>query len=215
MTNVSSRTDRIVVVGGGVIGAFCAWELAKAGYSVTLLEQNKFGAGCSHGNCGYVSPSHLLPLAQPGTFFKTLRKLLQRNSPFSIRPGWSLSSIYWFWRFMRNCNQGQMMYCAEGLHALLQSSKHSYQCLVGDNTLDCQWRERGILFVFEHQRDFERFSTIEQLVREQFGIGANAYPTQELVAFEPAIKPVVAGAWHYHGDCHHNLVQLMQSLRVR
>ena len=56
----------VVVVGGGVIGTACAYYLAKAGRRVTLLDRGRVGGGCSHGNCGYVCPSHVLPLAAPG-----------------------------------------------------------------------------------------------------------------------------------------------------
>ena len=73
--------DRVVVVGGGVIGACSAYYLAKAGFRVTILDRGSFGAGCSHANCGYVCPSHVLPLAAPGAVWSTLKTLFQRNSP--------------------------------------------------------------------------------------------------------------------------------------
>lgn len=37
----------VVVIGGGVIGACCTFQLAKAGAKVTLLEKSHFGAGAS------------------------------------------------------------------------------------------------------------------------------------------------------------------------
>jgi len=106
-----------------------------------------------------------------------------------------------------------MMFAAEGLHALLQSSMQKYQQLVQDHSLDCQWKEKGILFVFEHQSDFENYAATERLVRERFGVGAEAYATQALIELEPTIKPIVAGAWHYRDDCHLSPVRLMQALR--
>lgn len=41
-----SRKD-VVVIGGGVVGASCAYSLAKKGAKVTLLEKSHFGAGAS------------------------------------------------------------------------------------------------------------------------------------------------------------------------
>ena len=76
----------ILVVGGGVIGAFCAWELSRAGRAVALVDQERIGAGCSHGNCGLVSPSHVFPMAGPGAIQKALTALVQKNSPFYIKP---------------------------------------------------------------------------------------------------------------------------------
>ena len=55
-----------LVVGGGVIGLACAHYLNKAGHSVRLIEQDRIGAGASHGNCGLIFTSDLVPLTSPG-----------------------------------------------------------------------------------------------------------------------------------------------------
>jgi D-hydroxyproline dehydrogenase subunit beta len=57
----------VVVVGGGIIGAACAFELAERGVSVTLLEREELAAGASGRNNGlWVTPvdSALLPMAR-------------------------------------------------------------------------------------------------------------------------------------------------------
>jgi glycine/D-amino acid oxidase-like deaminating enzyme len=57
----------IVVVGGGIIGTACAYELASAGASVTLLERDELAAGASGRNLGYLDTSKdpvLAPLAR-------------------------------------------------------------------------------------------------------------------------------------------------------
>ena len=74
---MNTRAEQVVVVGGGVVGAACAYYLHKAGRAVTLIEQRAFGSGCSHGNCGYVCPSHVLPLAGPGALWGTLKTLVK------------------------------------------------------------------------------------------------------------------------------------------
>src|SRR5262245_15963494 len=42
----------VVVVGGGIIGAACALELAERGASVTLIERDHLAAGASGRNLG-------------------------------------------------------------------------------------------------------------------------------------------------------------------
>jgi len=57
----------VVIVGGGIIGAASAYELARAGASVTLLEKDELAAGASGRNLGFVDPPRdpaLLALAQ-------------------------------------------------------------------------------------------------------------------------------------------------------
>ncbi len=47
---------KVVVVGGGIIGCACAWELAKAGCAVTLLERATPGAEASGAAAGLLAP---------------------------------------------------------------------------------------------------------------------------------------------------------------
>src|SRR5215470_19135726 len=101
-------TGRVLVVGGGVIGACAAYYLARAGARVTVVDRGKFGAGCSHANCGYVCPSHVLPFAAPGAIWSTLKTLFQRNSPLKVRPGVALTNLRWFLGFARKCNASDM-----------------------------------------------------------------------------------------------------------
>ncbi len=214
-TNSSPQVNakHVLVIGGGVIGAMCALELSHAGCQVTIVEKDRWGAACSHGNCGYVSPSHVLPLAQPGTIRKTLKQMFQANSPFAIKPRLSWQALQWFLKFAGRCNQRDMLDAAGGNHAMLQSSKELYQRWVSQG-LECQWQEVGNLFVFEHQRDFEAFADTERLIQQNFGVSATPLPMKQLVELEPAIKPVVAGAWYYQGDCHLRPDLLMSGLRT-
>ncbi|MGQ0668839.1 MAG: NAD(P)/FAD-dependent oxidoreductase, partial [Actinomycetota bacterium] len=47
----------VVIVGGGIIGCACAYELARSGASVTLLERSELAAGASGRNQGlYTTP---------------------------------------------------------------------------------------------------------------------------------------------------------------
>jgi D-amino-acid dehydrogenase len=85
----------VVVVGSGVIGSACAYYLSTLGWRVTIAERSTFGSGCSHGNCGFVVPSHVLPLAEPGAVRTALRGLLVREARLVIKP--RLDPGLWWW----------------------------------------------------------------------------------------------------------------------
>src|SRR5512147_2496211 len=113
------RGNRAVVVGGGVVGVACAHYLQQAGLSVTLLDKGGGGQGCSHANCGFVCPSHVLPHAGPGVLGPMLRVLLRKDSPLTIR--FRLDPALWSWllRFALRCNRRAMMESATAISALL------------------------------------------------------------------------------------------------
>jgi len=206
----------VVVVGGGVIGASCAHALASAGATVLLLDKGEFGRGCSHGNCGYISPSHILPLCRPGAVLSSFKTLLQRNSAFQMRFQFSRAFWWWMWQFARKCNQVDMLQAGHARQALLDESRKLYTRMIAEGTLqNCDWETKGLLFVHKSMAHFEQYAATDALLREEFGLGARAISETELLEMEPALKPGVAGAWHYECDAHLRSDKLMASWQKR
>jgi glycine oxidase len=58
----------VVVIGGGIIGLASAWNLARRGLSVTVLEQNQVGDGASNASAGMLAP--LAEANRPGPFLE-------------------------------------------------------------------------------------------------------------------------------------------------
>jgi D-amino-acid dehydrogenase len=204
---------RVVVVGGGVIGACAAYYLAKAGARVTVLDRGRFGMGCSHANCGYVCPSHVLPLATPGAVWSTLKTLFRRNSPLKVRPATALANLGWFLGFARRCNTRDMLAAGHAIQALLNSSRALFDELIRDERLDCEWETKGLLFVFQTQNAFEHYAHTDELLRGQFGMAAKRFDGDAVSALEPALKPGLAGGYLYEGDAHLRPDRLMSELK--
>lgn len=210
---MSRGAGEVVVIGGGVIGAACAYYLSRAGRSVTVVDRGSFGRGCSHGNCGFVCPSHVLPLTVPGAVGAALRSLFQSNAPFAIKPRFDPALWGWLYRFARRCNAADMMTSGRAIQALLKSSRALYDELMAQEPLDCEWQTRGLLFVFRTAAAMDHYAHTDHLLRESFGLGARRYDSPALEALEPALKPGLAGAWHYEGDAHLRPDRLMSSWR--
>ena len=212
---MSGEQKHTLIIGGGVIGAFCAWYLAKAGRRVTVVDQGDFGAGCSHGNCGYVSPSHVLPLPGPGQLLYGLKGLIARNGPLKIRPGLSPSLWAWLLKFGSRCNRKDQMQAGAARTALLESSRKLYQEVIESENLQVEWHTSGLLFVFREENTFEHFGATNDLVRKNFGVAADPIDSAALAEMEPALKPGLAGAWHYKNDAHLRPDKLMSEMRAR
>lgn len=204
----------IVIVGGGVVGAACAYYLREGGAKVTLIEKGDFGRACSHGNCGYVSPSHILPLCQPGALTRTLKTMFTRNSPVYLKPRVDLRLWSWLWRFARRCNQRDMLEAGKARQALLDSSRQLYGGLFDSQVLtDCDWQTIGLLFVFMSASHFEHYHEVDGLLQREFGLGAKPFAGAELNKLEPALKEGIAGAWLYECDAHLRPDKLMRAWR--
>jgi D-amino-acid dehydrogenase len=206
-------SDRVVVVGGGVIGACSAYYLAKAGFRVTVLDRGRFGAGCSHANCGYVCPSHVLPLATPGAVWSTLKTLFQRNSPLKVRSWTVLKNLGWFLGFARKCNERDVLRAGHAIQALLNSSRDLFDELIRGERLACEWEARGLLFVFLTPKHFDHYAHTDELLRREFAMPARRFDSAELAALEPALQPGMAGGYLYESDSHLRPDRLMAELQ--
>ena len=215
-TSATQRRTPVVVVGGGVIGAAVAYELRRAGCAVVLVEQAAFGQGCSHGNCGYVSPSHVLPLCKPGAIWSTLKTLLQPHSPIRIHPRFDPAFWSWMWRFARHCNARDMISAAHARQALLNSSRTLYGDMMDREILTgCDWETRGLLFVSDTQAHFDHYAQTNELLTREFAMPAKPFAGDALLELEPALKPGPAGGWLYECDAHLRPDLLMQTWRHR
>lgn len=209
-----TRSDQpIVVIGGGIVGGLCAYYLSRAGYRVTVIDRGTFGGGCSHGNCGYISPSHILPLTTPGGIQRTLRSMLSSQSPFYVKPRLSFHLWRWLWNFARRCNERDMWQAANGLHALLQSSRELYREIIARERLACEFEEQGLLFVYQDESEFREFSHTNDQLAERFGVAAEPIESAALSQMEAALKPGLGGAWYYRCDSHLRPDALMRELR--
>ncbi|MBY0228205.1 MAG: FAD-dependent oxidoreductase [Gemmataceae bacterium] len=198
---------RAVVIGAGVVGVACAHYLRRAGASVVLLDQGRVGGGCSHANCGYVCPSHVLPLAGPHVLLPTLRTLLQRNSPLAIRLSAGPSLWAWLLRFAWRCRRSDMLAAGHAIQALLVSSRSLYDGLA----LDADWQSQGLLFVFHSRKALDHYAHTDALLRREFGLGA----TRHGPSIDPALRDDVAGAYRYATDAQVRPDRLMASWKAR
>src|SRR5262249_12971032 len=79
--------------------------------------------------------------------------------------------------------------------------------------LDAEWETRGLLFVFLTPEGFDHYHHTDHLLREYFGMNSICYDSQQLTDLEPALKPDLAGGFHYTSDAHLRPDRLITSWR--
>ena len=212
-SSTGNRHDRVVIVGGGVIGAACAYYLARDGRHVTIVDRNEFGRGCSHGNCGFISPSHLLPLTTPGAIGTALRSLFSPTAPFRIKPRLDPTLWWWLLQFGRRCSTGHMLRNAGPIHEMLKSSRRLFDELFAAEPFQCDWETRGLLFAFQSLAGLEHHAETAKLLHEQFGLAVERFDGAGLKQLEPTLKAGLAGGFLYPDDAHLRPDKLMSSWR--
>jgi D-amino-acid dehydrogenase len=194
--------DTVIVVGAGHIGIACAHYLARDGFEVTVIDQGDIGGACSQANCGFLVPSHVLPLTTPDALTEGLFSVVQPRAAFRIKPQFRRSLLRWMLQFASRCTQRHMLEAANVLHAILEASIAEYRTLLADPQLESEWQSNGLLLVFEGERALGDYGDTDVLLTREFGVTARYLNSDELAAFEPALLDGLAGAYLYENDGH-------------
>lgn len=206
----NSKTE-VMIIGGGVIGVCTAYELAKKGVPVTLIEQGEIASGSSYGNGGLIVPSHSIPLAAPGVPLQALKWMFNPESPFYIKPHFNLDFLEWMLLFAFASRRAPMMRAIPVLGDLLRASRALYDEFASQRDFEFGYEQKGTLMAFLTQRAMDSGTEEAHLVGK-FGVETKILNSSELRDLEPALSPQVVGGIHYSQDAHLDPAQFVTRL---
>lgn len=207
------KSDRVVIVGGGVIGLCSAYYALKKGFLVTVIEREAAGAdNCSMGNAGMIVPSHFTPLAAPGMIAKGLRWMFNPESPFYVRPRIDLDLMRWGWLFYRHSTERHVAASRELLRDLNLESRRLFTELAEEE--DFGFVKRGLLMLCKTQKGLDEEAHVAREAHE-IGLQAEVIDAAATALLDPAITMDVAGAVYFPQDCHLSPSRFMASMRRR
>lgn len=204
--------ENVIIIGGGIIGLSSAYYLQAAGYKVTVLDKADFLDNCSYGNCGYVCPSHFIPLATPGIVKQGLKWMLNSKSPFYVQPRLDRSLIDWGLKFMRSATKEHVERSAVPLRDIALFSQHEYE----ENWLkqpefECAYEHKGLLEIFQTEAAAEHaHHTVEKA--HELGLDVELLNYEQMQAKEPHTKINGLGAIFFKCDAHLYPNKLMKAL---
>jgi D-amino-acid dehydrogenase len=193
----------VVVIGGGAVGAACALELARRGAGVTLLERGPdLGSGCSAGNAGLICPSHSTPISNPVAVRNGLRWMLDRDSPFYLRP--RPAAVPWLARFLLAARRAPAG--SRAIRALSVASLELHAELA--RQLDTGFERRGVLNVYATEETYAAGCREAQSSSLPF----QALDRDDALALEPALGPRTVGAVYYPREAHVDPLRFVRAL---
>ncbi|MES2439101.1 MAG: FAD-dependent oxidoreductase [Verrucomicrobiota bacterium] len=207
------QSDRVVIVGGGVIGLCSAYYALKRGLQVTVIEREAAGGdNCSMGNAGMIVPSHFTPLAAPGMIAKGLRWMFNPESPFYVRPRVNLDLMRWGWLFYRHSTERHVAASRGLLRDLNLESRRLFAELSEEE--DFGLVKRGLLMLCKSQKGLDEEAHVAKQANE-LGLKAEVLDAKGTAALDPAITMSVTGSVYFPEDCHLSPSRFMASIRKR
>jgi D-amino-acid dehydrogenase len=119
-------TDKITIIGAGIVGIATAAYLKRDGHDVTVVDMRPPGEYCSFGNAGILSPGSCVPLATPGIQWKVPGYLMDSMGPLTIRWGYLPKAAPWLLRFLAASTPARVEAIANALRPLLRQTFDAY-----------------------------------------------------------------------------------------
>lgn len=190
------RTDpQVLIVGGGVVGLFCAYFLRQRGATVTVVERGEVGGpgSCSYGNTGFVGTQGSAPLAEPGILTQGLRWLADPQSPFYVKPRLDPQLAAWIWHFRRFCNERSVQAVFPVLLAMKKRSLEILTELCAAGPLADTFTSPGLTVAYKTPEAFEKACrSVPRMV--SLGLPLRVLEPGELAKLNPDAEFDISGA---------------------
>ncbi len=203
---------QVVIIGGGIIGQFIAYHLPKDRFSVTIFDDNPEVPSPSVGNCGLITPSHIVPLNQVGLIWQGLKWLGKKDAPFSIRPQTSLDFYRWIVSFVWNARKVSQQKALTVRHQLLKESWVLYEKFMEQHETNLNWKKDGLIYVANSNKGLKSIEE-ESGVLDEYGLENELLSRDELLDLEPQLNASAIGGGIFKVDGWLNPVKLMDELR--
>lgn len=181
---------KVIVLGAGVVGVTSAYQLAKVGHEVTVVDRQDGPAlETSFANAGEVSFGYCSPWAAPGIPAKALKWLLMRHPPLILRPKLDRAMLAWMFQMLRNCTPERYAVNKSRMLRLADYSRTSLAEVRAETGIGYDERMKGTLQLFRTQQQLDA-SAKDVKALSADGIPYEVLDRDDCILAEPALKHV-------------------------
>ena len=202
----------VVIIGGGIVGLCSAYFLQKEGHKVTVLDKSDITSGASFVNAGYITPSHIIPLASPGMISKGIKWMFNSSSPFYMQPRWDTDFFKWSWYFHKSSTKEKVDLAIPLIKEINIISRELFTSIKNSGDLgDFQLERKGLLMLYKTDKEGEHEMQVAKKA-SYLGLEVSSLNKKELDTLQPNVTMNVKGAIHYECDGHTTPTEFMKKM---
>jgi D-amino-acid dehydrogenase len=181
---------KVIVLGAGIVGVTSAYQLAKAGHEVTVVDRQPGPAlETSFANAGEVSFGYCSPWAAPGIPMKALKWLFMQHAPLILRPKVDMAMLSWMAQMLRNCTSARYALNKSRMLRLADYSRVSLAALREETGIAYDERMQGTLQLFRSEAQLDASAKdVKALAAD--GIPYEVLDPEGCIRVEPALVHV-------------------------
>lgn len=181
---------------------------------MTVLDNTDGSDNCSYGNAGYFSPSHIIPLAAPGVMTKGLKWMLDKESPFYIKPRLNKDLISWGYLFNKAATTKKVKTAAPLLHELMMISRRLIEELLAEEKIDAGLNTQGLIMYCKTRGMLNEEEEVGQWAKA-LGQSVETISPQEALELNPGMDLNIYGGVYFKDDACVTPHLLMQGLKEK
>ena len=181
---------KVIVLGAGIVGVTSAYQLAKAGHEVTVVDRQPGPAlETSFANAGEVSFGYCSPWAAPGIPMKAMKWLFMQHAPLILRPKVDMAMLSWMTQMLRNCTSARYALNKSRMLRLADYSRISLAALREETGIVYDERMQGTLQLFRSEAQLDASAKdVKALAAD--GIPYEVLDPEGCIRVEPALRHV-------------------------
>ena len=194
-------TEKIAIVGAGVIGMCAARTLQRAGADVVVYDPEEPGAVCSYGNAGNIAIDHVRPLSRLDVLATVPRMLANPLAPLCMKPAGLPALWPWLWRAALASRPAQVERGTNALASLLGLARAAWDEEIQLSGLSDLFRTEGALVAFEKAETLAATAADARILREH-GIRVDILSAERIKQLVPDLASPAAGGRFYPDAAH-------------
>jgi D-amino-acid dehydrogenase len=189
---------QIAIIGAGITGVTTAYALLEHGYSVVVIERERYaGMDTSFANGGQLSASNAEVWNHWSTILHGLKWMIRRDAPLllNLTPSWH--KYTWLAEFVANIGN----YRRNTIEITRQAiAARNYMFAIAEKEkIEFDLLRRGILHVYWDRQSFAHARKVNALLAEG-GLDRRAVTVEELRSIEPALHGGFYGGFYTPSD---------------
>ena len=191
----------VAIIGAGVVGLCTALEWLRAGYTVSLFDQESPASQTSFGNAAYLAAEYMDPLASPEHIRSALQESFSDRSAFKVTPDHWPRFLPWAMRFARQALPDRVRHNQQAISRLNRASIDAWKDVLRFARAQDELRSSGYLQLWEKAGQLQNAQAAQVAARE-WGFDPLIVQGDALFELEPSLKRRLNHALYYPGAHH-------------
>lgn len=211
----------VAVIGAGISGLSVAYECAKAGYEVSVYDEESYPAmKTSYANGGQISVSNSEVWNSWSNVLKGAKWLTKKDAPLLIRPSLDWDKAVWIAKFLYATANGEAERNTAQTILLGIQSRKRYVEIIREENIEFDKSDCGILHFYKDQKYFQHAVDMKKVYNEN-GCEWDIVSRAKITDIEPTLenaKGIIGGAWtpsDWTGDIHKYCYEMFKVLKEK